>query len=103
MTMDYRVGNTYAWRSLAAFLAKTVFPRSVANFRIRAFSGSSSVIATLISAFCFHIAECLGVAAQGLIYQMLAQMLIHIQYKRLTEKSFLKSSGMQNPRVSPVS
>lgn len=59
-------GSTDAWRSFAAFLAKTVLPRSVASFKIRAFSGSLSVTAIFTSALRFQLMST-DLAAQGLI------------------------------------
>jgi hypothetical protein len=58
---------TYAWRSFAAFLASTVLPRSVASFRIRAFTASPSVTATLTSALRFQLMLS-ALALHGVIY-----------------------------------
>jgi hypothetical protein len=58
---------TDAWRSLAAFLASTVLPRSVASFRIRAFTASLSVMATLTSALRFQLMLS-ALALHGVIY-----------------------------------
>lgn len=41
--------DTNACKSFAAFFASTVLPRSVASFNMRAFTGSSSVMATFTS------------------------------------------------------
>jgi hypothetical protein len=42
-------GSTHICKSFAAFFASTVLPKSVANFKMRAFTGSLSVTATLTS------------------------------------------------------
>jgi hypothetical protein len=49
MCFTHQYGGTHVCKSLAAFLASTVLPRSVASFRMRAFTGSLSVTATLTS------------------------------------------------------
>jgi hypothetical protein len=49
------VGNTDVCKSLAAFFASTVLPKSVVSFSMRAFTGSLSVMAALTSCFRFQL------------------------------------------------
>lgn len=63
----YQTRGTCAERSLAAFLASTVLPRSVASLRIRAFTASPSVTATLTSVLRFQLSSS-DLAFHGVIY-----------------------------------
>jgi hypothetical protein len=49
------VENTDVCKSLAAFFASTVLPKSVVSFSMRAFTGSLSVMAALTSGFRFQV------------------------------------------------
>jgi hypothetical protein len=66
--------GTYVCKSLAAFFASTVLPRSVASFRMRAFTGSVSVTATVTSVLRVQLMSS-DLAVQGAICNMHCQRL----------------------------
>lgn len=93
--------STHLCRSFAARLANTVLPRSVTSFKIRALTGSLSVIPFFASFGVFRVSTATCEAVHGLIYNLVSD-LNENRTREITEKSLLKSSGMQKPNDSPM-